>query len=149
MNHYQVQKELSSLIGRKVSFRRIAGNTIILYFGGEPGDDSVTTLSIDPSWRYANDGKWILGSGEIPWETEDENSSRFNAICDLCKPLVYSVVKVVTLSSDSSDIEIIFSGNQKLCSFASYTDDDNWTYNNRQKKKNIYGSLAGYEEKNT
>lgn len=154
MNHEQVEKELSFLIGREVSFRRIAGNTIILYFGGEPGDDAVTTLRIDPSWRYFNLGKWLLGSGDLPWEkdeneSEDEFSTRFNEICDVCAPLVHSIVESVSLAPNSSDIEINFSGNQRLVSFAGYTDEEGWVYTNRLKNKKIYGLLNSYETEGT
>ena len=154
MNHELAQQELSFLLGQEVSFRRMAGNTLILYFGGEPGDDSVTTLSIDPSWRYARSGEWLLGSGDIPWEKEEEEtgeafSVRFNEICDICMPLFSSIVERISLSSNSADIEITFSSNQKVVSFAGYTDDYSWGFKNGLTRKRVYGSLKGYETENT
>ncbi|NLV32699.1 MAG: hypothetical protein GXY47_16280 [Acidobacteria bacterium] len=153
INYEEVLKELSYLEGKEVSHRRIAGNTIILYFGGDPGDDFVTTLSMAPSWRYSKANEWLLGSGDLPWEkeeneTDDDFANRFNKICDNCKLLAGSLVRQIAISRNSSDLEINFSGKQKMVSFGAYKNEENWVFNNRIKGIRIYGSLDGYEMEN-
>src|SRR5262245_11189084 len=61
----ELQTELNGLIHQTCTFKRIAGNSIIIYFFGEPGDDSVIGVFVDPSWRYQKNGKIILGSYDL------------------------------------------------------------------------------------
>jgi hypothetical protein len=61
----ELQTELNGLIHQTVTFKRIAANSIIIYFFGEPGDDSVISVFVDPTWRYEQSGKIILGSFEF------------------------------------------------------------------------------------
>lgn len=143
--------ELSALKNKKVEFRRIAGNTLILYFDGIPGDERFTTLWINPGWRYAKNDRWLLGSADIPRqiaEGEDENSyrARFDEICDRCE-LTGSRVVHLTVAEDSSDLMIELTEGQKLVSFASYTESENWRLTNRHKGMMICGALYGYEER--
>src|SRR5262245_60793414 len=42
----ELQTELNGLIHQTVTFKRIAGNSIIIYFFGEPSDDSVISCSL-------------------------------------------------------------------------------------------------------
>ncbi len=43
----ELQTELNNLVHQTVTFKRIAGNSIIIYFFGEPGDDSVISVFIE------------------------------------------------------------------------------------------------------
>ncbi len=41
MTFEELNAELQMLVGEKISFVRVAANSIIIYFFGEPGDDNV------------------------------------------------------------------------------------------------------------
>jgi hypothetical protein len=58
----ELQIELNALVHQTVTFRRIAGNHIIVYFLGEPGDKNVISVFLDPSWRYQKKGRVVVGS---------------------------------------------------------------------------------------
>jgi hypothetical protein len=62
----ELNSELKKLIQMTVSFKRIAGNSIIIYFFGEPGDATVVSMFIDPTWRYQKQGKVVVGSQDFP-----------------------------------------------------------------------------------
>src|SRR5215470_5337904 len=84
----ELQAELKGLINQTVTFKRVAGNSIIVYFFGEPGDDGVISVFIDPSWRYQKNGKVIVGSHDLQIEEGDFNSKeeyeeRFHHLCSL------------------------------------------------------------------
>ena len=61
------KKEILNLIDNIVTHKRIAGNAIILYFDGAPGEPNTKSLWVDPSWRYERDKKYIVGSEDFPY----------------------------------------------------------------------------------
>ncbi len=146
MNRIELLRELSGLIGCKVSYRRLAGSMLILYFGGEPGDPDVISISIETTWRYAKGKRIILGNGDIPderskKETKESFTERFNKICDRCTPLVYSELQKLDFDEISNDLCMVFSQEQTLESFACYTDDPCWLYRNHKKNICVYVSV--------
>ncbi len=48
MTFEELSDELNKLVGEKVAYRRIAANSVIIYFFGDPGDESVVSVFIDP-----------------------------------------------------------------------------------------------------
>src|SRR3954452_7873638 len=84
----ELNLELKKLINETVSFKRIAGNSIILYFFGEPGDESIVSVFVDPTWRYQQHGKIIVGSFDFPFDESDfkskeEYQEAFERMCSL------------------------------------------------------------------
>jgi hypothetical protein len=55
----ELNSELKRLINTTVSFKRIAGNSIIIYFFGEPGETTVVSVFIDPLGDTKNKAKWL------------------------------------------------------------------------------------------
>ena len=135
-----LQTELQDLINQVVTFNRVAGNSIIVYFFGEPGDDGVVSVFIDPSWRYQKNGKIVLGSYDLLIEEDDFNSKgeyedRFEYLCSLTDSIKGSKLIRCSVDLESSDITMEFSGSQILRNFAnSAFDDKHWTYRNRPKQ---------------
>src|SRR5262245_20873807 len=145
----ELQAELNDLIHQTLTFKRIAGNSIIIYFYGEPGDDSVISIFVDPSWRYQRNGKIILGSYDLQIEEENFASKeayedRFHHLCSLTDGLSGAKLINCTIDQESSDINMEFSGSQVVRNFAnSGFEDKHWTYRNLQKKLKAYVSPLG------
>jgi hypothetical protein len=145
----ELQTELGGLIHQTVTFTRIAGNSIIIYFFGEPGDDSVISVFIDPTWRYQKNGKIILGSYDLQIDEENFDSKeayedRFHHLCSLTGDLWGAELVSCTIDPESSDITMEFSGGQVVRNFAnSGFEDEHWTYRNLQKKLTAYVSPLG------
>ena len=145
----ELQTELNGLIHQIVTFKRVAANSIIIYFFGEPGDDSVLSVFIDPSWRYQKNGKVIIGSYDLQIEEDDFNSEeeyeeRFDYLCSLTDEIKGAELVNCTIDLASSDITMEFSGNQILRNFAnSGFDDKAWTYRNCPKQLTAYVSPLG------
>ncbi|MCP4266021.1 MAG: hypothetical protein GY777_10680 [Candidatus Brocadiaceae bacterium] len=151
MYRVEFQRKLSRLIGCKVSHRRLAGDMLILYFGGEPGDPDVISITLATAWRYAKGKKIILGVGDIPCErnegeTKECFKERFNDICNLCTPLVYSELQKLDFDEVSNDLCMEFSQEQILESFACYTNDYCWSYHNHKEKIRVYVSVNAIKE---
>ena len=145
----ELQTELNGLIHQTVTFKRIAANSIIIYFFGEPGDDSVISVFVDPTWRYEQNGKIILGSFDLQIDEENFDSKeayeeKFYYLCSLTDGLQGAELVSCALDLESSDISMVFSGGQVVRNFAnSGFEDTHWTYRNRQKKLTVNVSPLG------
>src|SRR5215471_11052639 len=113
----ELQNELNGLIHQTVTFKRIAGDSIIIYFFGEPGDDSVISVFVDPTWRYQTNGKVILGSYDLQIDEENFDSKeayeeRFHHLCSLTDGLKGAELVRWKMDPESSDITMRLSGGQ-------------------------------------
>lgn len=149
MTFEELNAELQRLVGEKVSFVRVAANSIIIYFFGEPGDDSVISVFIDPTWRFQSRGKVITGSydlqiGESDFESKEEYQREFERLASLPSSLEGSKLERVEIDFESSDISMKFSDDQGVRNFAnSAFDDKDWTYRNAAQGITAYVSPLG------
>jgi hypothetical protein len=147
----ELKTELNQIVGQKVSFRRMGGNRLILYFGGEPGDVGVSCIWLDPIWRYEKNGQVIVGSLDIPWEADSDEAEsqfalRFNSICNLMDGLIGSTLTEFSVATNSFDLSLSFSNMQKLLTFTCSTLDDedpNWGFTDGNNGPSYYVSIKG------
>lgn len=135
MTFDELNSELQKLVGQRVSFVRVATNSIIIYFFGEPGDDSVVSVFIDPTWRFQRNGKVVVGSYDLQMDKSDieskEYEEEFQRVAALTSGLRGALLESVDIDFDSSDIAMKFSDGQVVRNFAnSAFDDEAWTYRN-------------------
>ncbi|HEV2175804.1 MAG TPA: hypothetical protein VGW33_01150 [Terriglobia bacterium] len=135
MTFEDLKTKLDELVNQHVTFTRIAGNSIIVYFFGEPGDKTVHSVWLNPTWRYERDRRIVMGSQDLPWhedfKSSEEYEREFHRVCNLCDPLYGSTLLKATVDFASSDLTLEFSGEQILRKFAnSASDDQAWTYRN-------------------
>lgn len=134
MTFEELSKELLRLSGQNVSFVRLAGNSIIVYFFGGPGDKGVVSLFIDPTWRIEREQKVIIGSYDFQMdETEFGSKSAYEAEFDrraaLAHALDGAILAEVSIDSASSDVAMAFQGELVLRKFVNSAYDTNaWTY---------------------
>jgi hypothetical protein len=136
MTFEELNSELQKLVGETVSFVRVATNSIIIYFFGEPGSDSVVSVFIDPTWRFQRHGKVVVGSYDLQMdesdaESEEECREEFQRMAALTHGLQGAALESVEIDFDSSDITMKFSDGQVVRNFANsaFVDED-WTYRN-------------------
>jgi hypothetical protein len=139
-----LKREIKNLVGERVSFKRIIGNSIILYFHGNPGDMNVESIWIEPIWRYEKNKKYVVSSSEFPWkkkrnQSEKEFNKEFDSLCDKTNSLVRSKVQQIIFNESTNDIYINLERNQVLRSFAAFSDGEIWVYRNVQKKYSLWG----------
>jgi len=140
-----LKTEIQSLIGEKVTFKRIITNSIILYFKGNPGDSVVKSIWIDPAWRYEKSNKYVISSYDFPKEkgsneSEKKYEKRFNAICAKTNKLTNSRILSIQFDNVTNDICINFNNKQSLKTWASSSTDTMWTYRNMKKFLRIIGA---------
>ena len=149
MTFENLNAELQNLVGTSVSFSRVAANSLIIYFFGEPEDDNVVSLFLDPTWRFEQNGKIVLGSFDLQIDEEDFESEQlyndeFERLATLKDSLNGSTLERVTLDFGTSDVCLKFSDRQIVRNFSnSAFDDKAWTYRNVPKKTTAYVSPLG------
>jgi hypothetical protein len=154
MTFEELNTELHKLVGEKVSFVRVAANSIIIYFFGEPGDVSVVSVFIDPAWRLQQQGKVIIGSydlqiDESDFESKEEYEKEFERRASVTHRLEGSKLEGIEIDFASSDIYMKFSDGQVVRNFAnSAYDDKAWTYHNAPNSVRAYISPLGIRLQN-
>ena len=154
MTFENLNSELQTLVGEPVSFCRVAGNSLIIYFFGEPGDENVVSVFLDPTWHVRQNGKIVLGSFDLQieesdFESEQDYNDEFERLALLKDNLYGSKLESVELDFESSDICLKFSGDQVVTNFAnSAFDAMAWTYRNMQKNITAYVSTLGVNLQN-
>ena len=137
-----LKKEILKLTNKIVTFKRIAGNTIILYFDGEPGGINTKSIWIDPSWYYERDNRYIVGSQDFPWKQEDgqsdeEYNKNFEEICNLTNNLIGAKIIKVEIEKSSNSICLFLNNKQVVRNMAVSKDDEVWIYRDHSKKNTI------------
>jgi hypothetical protein len=136
----EFKAELQSLVSKRVAFKRNAANSLIIYFDGGPGDSEVRSFFIDPTWRFEQNGRIVVGSFDFQIEGSDfgskeEYESEWHRRCELMERLVGSELLRVEIEDSSADLTLEFSDRQIIRSFAnSAFDEDSWTYRNLPKR---------------
>lgn len=143
------QKEIFNLLNKKVSYKRIAGNTIILYFDGKPGDTHLKSLWINPIWSYGCSNKYVVSSYDFPWhrkrnQTQSNFKRAFNVICKRTDNLLGAKVTHINIRG-LNNISIIFDKIKVIESLSISRADENWIYRDLSKNLEIYSFPGRFE----
>ena len=140
MNITEVFDALNRLIGKSLTFKRVAANSIILYFDGEPGDDAVRSIWLEPPWRYEIDDRVIIGSSylwlhESDFQSKEEMDSEWNRRCRMTDSVNDNPLETVSIDLVSNDMMLRFVGGKVMRNFSnSGLHDIAWTYRDRTQK---------------
>lgn len=149
MTNEELNTEIQSLLSERVSFKRNAANSLIIYFRGEPGDPEVISFFIDPTWRFEKQNRIEVGSYDFQIEESDfsseaEYTSTWEQRCALMDSLTDSALLRAEVDARSGDLLLEFSGEQVVRSFANSAFHENsWTYRNTSKKMKALVSARG------
>jgi hypothetical protein len=113
------------LIGRPVSFRRLAGDSLLIYVDCEPGDQEGLTIWFDPIWHFRGPQGVLVGSMQAAETSESEGELDVVSACmDVLhqKPVEQIVIEPLT-----RDLRVTFAGGYCVETFVSDpTDGESW-----------------------
>lgn len=123
-----MQQILDGLAGKPVTQKTIIGNSIEVWLGVAPMDKDALVIWADPPWRLETAGRVVSTSAEFPGEPEDGESdeayrARFGAACAASDGLKEATLVSASVDPQTSDIELIFDGGQKLRTFTVWRDE--------------------------
>ena len=110
-------------------FRLIAGGSLILYFGEQPDERSLTEwrLHLEPAWRLEGPTSPLVGSFDAC--SEDRPA---DWVFEALRSLVGRPVEDIAVGSPVLDLVIACAGSYRLVSFAhSVKDGENWELRHR------------------
>ena len=151
MTQDELRAELALLIGEPVVFTRLAINTLIVYFCGEPGDETVRSTWVDPPWRYERDQRVVLGSTDLYLDGDDpvpekEREAELSRRRDIIHQLGTAALESIDVDEVSADLVMRFSGGQVLRQFSnSGLEYASWTYRNIPRNLTVEVSPARIE----
>jgi hypothetical protein len=108
--------------GRRVTDRRLAGNSLILYMECEPGDEHGAVLWLEPTWHLRDRERVLAGSRQA----QDEPDG-FEATAEAIDALVGREVFALMVDAVSHDLRIELEGGLIVQTFvADPSDDHTW-----------------------
>ena len=130
--------EITGLSGKIISFKRIGGNSLILYFDGTPGEANIRSLWLDPPWKYENSMGIIVDSDEFPfeqneWQSDRDYSNEFERICRKTDDMLNSKLKEVKITKNSNELILCFDNGHILSNSNISNDEFGWAYRNTSK----------------
>jgi hypothetical protein len=135
MNLIELQAALNDLVGKQMTYKRVAQNSIILYFDGEPGDKSVHSIWMDPPWRYEAEGRAVVDSADLnldeaDFESKDACNAEWQRRCRMTDSANQTPLERVEIDSASHDITVRFAGGKVFRTFTTIVMDERekWTY---------------------
>ena len=135
----------SRLIGRRVKYRRLAANSLLVYIDGEPGSETGLTFWLEPTWHFRDNTKVLTGSSEARHDPILENPDEgFHRAANAVDKLIGRKIEDVIIEDVTGDLIIKFDKGYLLRTFVSDpTTDELWHIRDNEKKEVLHRS--GYE----
>jgi hypothetical protein len=132
-----------NILGRAVSFRRLACDSLHLYLDCEPGDRSGLGICFEPIWHFCGPNGVLLGSMQVAAVCESEEA--MSAVADgPLKPLLGRVIEGLAIDPLTFDLTVILAGGYRVCTFAAdATGDYSWHIRDNATGTSLKGSPGG------
>ncbi len=150
--HYQkllksnslVKRLQKTLMGCRVTFRRLAGNSFLLYLGCEPGDKQGFVIWFEPSWHLCNRSKVLVGSRQSELASGPHQKAGFKKVAPLLNKLIGKKVTSINIDSYSHDLDVGLNGGYHLRTFADDPESFKcWHITDTANNLVLYGSASG------
>lgn len=114
------------LIGRTITFVRLACNSLLLYVECEPGDKRGLTFWLEPTWHVVTPAGVVAGSRQAQGTGEDgPTKEELDAINKrICDALLDRPIREIRVDTRSQDLEVTVEGENSFRTFVSDPDDD-------------------------
>jgi hypothetical protein len=113
------------VVGRRVSRRRLAGNSLLVYVDSQPGDDIGITLWFEPTWHLRGPDAVLAGSRQAQHDPEAENpDAGFESAADAVDVLNDRLVTDLAMEAVTGDLFLSLDGGYLLRTFVSDPEGD-------------------------
>jgi hypothetical protein len=131
------------ILGSKVSYRRLASDSLLLYLDCEPGDGGGITIWFEPIWHLRGPDGVLLGSMQVAAACGSEDAMAAIADGPLA-PLLGRYIEGVAIDTLTFDLSISLVGRYKVCTFvADATVDESWHIRENATGTRLRGSPGG------
>ena len=132
----------SKLVGHRVTFRRLACASLLIYVECTPGDGRGITIWFEPTWHFRGPDGVLLGSDQA-WEARDSNES-LDSVSMPLNILHDGAVEDVVVESSTHDLTVTFEGGFLVRTFVSdATAEQSWHIRENATGTRLVGSPGG------
>ena len=128
---------LARVVGRPITARRLAGNSLLVYIDGCPGDSTGVTFWFQPTWNLRSQTEVLTGSRQAQSSEDDQpedeadaakvEPSGFERAAAAIDLLVGEVVEWVSVDPVTGDLRVGTSKGYTVSTFISDpTDEEFW-----------------------
>jgi hypothetical protein len=138
------------VIGRPVSFRRLAANSILIFIDAVPGSDSGVTYWLEPTWHLRGSDRVLTGSREAQYDESapDPNAGFYRASAAL-DSLMRRILLDVRVEPITGDLHLEFEGGFLLRTFVSDpADEEIWHIRDNVTGTRLCRTISGYQIQN-
>lgn len=115
------------LVGRQVTSRRLAANSLLVYIECEPGASSGWTFWLEPTWHLVGPNGILAGSRQAQDDDESNPESGFTQAARAVDRLVGTRIERAEIDERTSDLSLHLTHGLLLRTFvADPTDEENW-----------------------
>jgi hypothetical protein len=130
------------LVGRPVSYRRLAGDSLLIYVDCKPGDEKGITIWFEPIWHFRGPQGVLVGSMQAFEAAQTEDG--FDALSDLMNVLHEKEVEQVVVDPLSFDLSLAFAGGYSVKTFvADATAGESWHIRDNATGTRLKGAPTG------
>jgi hypothetical protein len=136
------------LIGRSITFARLACNSLLLYVECEPGDGRGLTLWLEPTWHVSTPEGVAAGSRQAQGQGDDgPTKEELEKVSEpICAALLNRPITLIQVDERSRDLAVTVEGGNCVRTFVSDPCDDHiWHIRDNSKGLKVYASPSGME----
>ncbi len=144
----QFESFRGELIGRRITFVRLAANSLLLYVECEPGDKQGMVIWLEPPWHVSIPAGVVAGSRQAQGEGDDgATMEELNRVSEpICAALLNRPIIDVLIEDRSRSLALTIEGNNCARTFVSDPrDDECWHIRENATKLTVYGSPSKLE----
>ena len=136
----------ASIVGRPVTFTRLAANSLLLYIDCEPGDDDGYILWFEPTWHMSSSQGVLLGSRQAQGNDPEGGASaaELDGIAEPLLALRGGTVTSLEVDARTHDLTLVVEDDLVVRTFvADPRDDETWHVRDVAGHRLLRGSPSG------
>lgn len=135
------------VVGRPVSYRRLAANSLLVYVDCEPGDETGVMFWFEPTWHFRGPERVLTGSRQAQEDAEAEDpTAGFYAAAQALDALRGRTVEAVQVEAITHSLILRLEGGYEVRTFVSDpTSDLDWHIDENATRRSLEGCAAGLE----
>lgn len=136
-----------ALLGRPVTFTRLAANSLILYVDCQPDDKRGFAIWLEPPWHVSSPDRVLAGSRQAQGKGEQgATKEELDEVAAPLKALNGLPVTAIEVDPRTNDLTLTVGGEFLVKTFVSDpTDDHSWHIRDKEKLLSVYSSPGGLE----
>ncbi len=107
----------ANLVDHKVSYTRLAANSLLIYVECEPSDKKGSIIWFEPTWHFCGVERVLIGSRQAQMDDEPENEEAFHRVAEPLRILEGRKIESVVIEPRTFDLHMFVEGDYWIKTF--------------------------------